>query len=175
MKRLLWMLALAVAPAAAAQQEGPAPEDSAQVERLRAEIERRFGERVRLELGLNDDQAAKLKGTQGRFGTRRRDLLRQQFLHRQALQQQMRPGIAANPESVRVHMDGLQAGRAELFQLEQDEDREMSGYLSPIQRAQFQMLRQRFIERVNQMRWQRQQMRRPGMQRPGGRRPRRRP
>ena len=181
MKHLVLLFVLAGAPAAAAQEPPAPPEgrgDSVRVERLRIEIERRFAERVQVELGLSGDQATKLRATQERFGARRRELLRQQFLHREALQRQMRPGVGANAESVRVHMDGMQAGRAGLVQLEQDEDREMAGYLTPVQRAQFQFMRQRFLERVNEMRRERQM--RPGMQRPRGQppqgqRPRRRP
>lgn len=176
MKRLLWILVFAVVPGPAVAQEGPPePQDSAQLGRLRAEIEWRFAERVRLELGLTGEQVTKLKATQERVGARRRDLMRQQFQHRQALQRQIRPGIAANQDSVRLHMDGLQVGRAELFKIEQEEDRELAGYLTPVQRAQFLVMRQRLIERINEMRRERQEMRRPGGRRPQGGGPRRRP
>jgi hypothetical protein len=175
----LWIVALAVTPSFAAAQVGPRPmPDSVQAGRLRAEIERRFAERVRTDLGLTDDQALKLKATQERFGVRRRELMRQQWLHRQALQRQMQPGVAAQPDSVRVHMDGLQAGRGEMFKLEQDEDREMAGYLTPVQRARFQFMRQRLMERANELRRGREERGRMGpgpqggMQRPRGRRPR---
>jgi hypothetical protein len=147
--------------------------------RLRAEIERRFDERVRVDLGLTADQTTKLKATQERFGVRRRELMRQQWLHRQALQRQMQPGVAAQPDSVRLHLDGLQAGRGEMLKLEQDEDREMAGYLTPVQRARFQFMRQRLMERVDEVRRVREQRGaggppgpRGGMQRPRGRRPR---
>src|SRR5574341_1184829 len=84
MKRWLLVVALALPGGAAAQ-------DTSAVERLRAEVERRFAERVRTELQLTDDQATRLKATQERFGPRRRDLMRQQLAHRMALQWQMRP------------------------------------------------------------------------------------
>ena len=180
MKRMLWIVALAVAPSIAAAQAGtgPAP-DSARAGRLRAEIERRFDERVRVELGLTADQTTRLKATQERFGVRRRELMRQQWQHREALQRQMQPGVAAQPDSVRVHLDGLQAGRGELLKLDQDEDREMAGYLTPVQRARFQFMRQRLMERANEVRARRTLREgggppgpRGGMQRPRGRRPR---
>jgi len=180
MKRMWWIVALAVTPSLAAAQVGPRPmPDSVQAGRLRAEIERRFAERVRTDLGLTDDQALQLKATQERFGVRRRELMRQQWLHRQALQCQMQPGVAAQPDSVRIHMDGLQAGRGEMLKLEQDEDREMAGYLTPVQRARFQFMRQRLMERANELRRGREERGRMGpggpqggMQRPRGRRPR---
>lgn len=146
---------------------------------MRAQIEQRFAERVKADLGLTDDQAGKLRATQERFGQRRRALMRQQFERRRALQGQMQPGVAANADSVRKLMDGMQAGRAELLRIEQDEDREMAGYLTPVQRARYQMMRQRFVERVNEMREGRGGGRRDRM-RPGAppgpqQRPRRRP
>lgn len=167
MNRLLLVVALVVAPAVAAQE----PPDSGRAEELRAEIERRFAERVRGELGLSDDQATRLRATQETFGERRRALMRRQFERRRALQEQMRPGVAANPDSVKRLLDGINEGRAEMLKLEQEEDREMTGYLSPVQRAQFQMMRQRFLQRVEQLRERRGM--RPGMgrPRPEGRRP----
>lgn len=184
MKRALWMLVLAVVPALSAQ-EPPAPPPDSGAERLRGEIERRFAERVKADLGLTEDQAAKLRATQGRFGERRRVLMRRQFEHRQGLQRQMQPGVAANPDSVRVHMDALQAGRAESVKLEQEEDQEMAKYLTPVQRARFQMMRQRLVDRVQDLRRAREgrgrerggmmgPRRGPGP-RPQGRAPRRRP
>lgn len=171
MKRLLWVVLFAAAPVLGAQ----APADTAGAERLRQEIERRFAERVKIELGLSDEQAAKLKATHERFGERRRPLMRQQFERRLALQGQMRPGVAANADSVRRLMDGVQGGRAELFKLDQEEDREMAGYLTPVQRARFQLMRERFLQRVQEMRRERGGMRRPMREPgPGGRRPRQR-
>ena len=85
-------------------------------------------------------------------------------------------GVAANGDSVRRLMDARRQNRERLLRIEDDEDREMSVYLTPVQRAQFQMLRSRFLERVNELRQQRQGRGRPGvMGRPragGGMRPR---
>jgi len=166
-KLLLWLLALAFASGLGAQ----TPPDSARAEELRLEIERRFGERVRTELALTDEQTTKLKATQERFGERRRALMRAQMERRRGLQGQMRPGVQANADSVRKLMDAMHAGRQDMLKVEQDEDREMSGYLSPVQRAQFQMMRQRFVERVQEVRRERAGMRgQGGAGRPQGRR-----
>jgi len=167
-KSLLWLLSLALVSGLGAQ----TPPDSARAEELRLEIERRFGERVRTELALTDEQTTKLKATQERFGERRRALMRGQMERRRALQGQMRPGVQANADSVRKLMDAMHAGRQDLLRIEQDEDREMSGYLSPVQRAQFQMMRQRFVERIQEVRRDRAGMRgQGGAGRPQGRRP----
>ena len=124
----------------------------------------------------------KLKATQDRISPRRRLLFRQTLGYRLALQGQMRPGVAANPDSVRVYMDGLQRIRREQVALDQEEDTELAKYLTPVQRARFQMMRHRLIERAAELR--RERRGRMGADRPqggvrpmprAGQRPRRRP
>jgi Spy/CpxP family protein refolding chaperone len=174
MKQFLVVLALGLglAPQLAAQ------EDTASAERLRAQIEERFSQHVQDKLQLTPDQAAKLRASQERFGTQRRTLLRQQLERRRALEDQMQPGVAANADSVKRLMDGMQAGRAQMLKIEQDEDREMAGYLTPVQRARYQQMREQLMRRVTEMRAQRRGGRMgPGMgpgqrARPEGRRPR---
>ena len=171
MKRF-WLLSLAVVatPVLAAQQ----PSDTAAA-RLRAQIEQRFTERVQQELKLTSDQATKLRTTQERFGEQRRTLVQQQVERRRALDDQMQPGIAANSDSVRKLMDGIQAGRAQMLKLEQDQDKEMAGYLTPVQRARYQQIRERFMQRVNEMRVERRERGQMGPRmRPGMRAGRRR-
>ena len=179
----IW-IALAASVAGVAPAQEPQAEDTAGAELLRGEIERRFAERVQANLGLNDEQMRKLKATHERIGPRRRQLIRQGLGYRMALQGQMRPGVAANPDSVRVYMDGIKRVRAEQIALDEEEDREMAGYLTPVQRAQFHMMRTRLLERANELRRARQGRMgpadRPGggvrpQPRPGVQRPRRRP
>ncbi len=155
MNRLGWVLAFAVtlAPGFAAQQ--PPPIDSAEAERLRTRIEERFSQHVQRELRLTPDQATKLRASQERFGSQRRALMRQQLERRRALEDQMQPGVAADADSVKRLMDGMQAGRAAMLKIEQDEDREMAGYLTPVQRARYQRMRELLMRRVSEMREQR--------------------
>ena len=180
-KRMWWVLMLAAAVPLAAQDPtagGAEPQDTAEAAQLRLQIEQRFHEIVRQRLALTDDQDAKLRATQEKFGAQRRDLMREQADHRQALDRQMLPGVAANPDSVQLHLQGIQRNQERLLRLQQDEDREMAGYLTPVQRAQYQMLRDRLANRLSELRRQRQGggMGAPGMLgRPragGGMRPR---
>ena len=119
MKRF-WLLALAVVtappPALGAQQ----PSDTGEAGQLRAQIEKRFSDRVQQELKLTPDQAAQLRASQERFGALRRDVIRQQFERRRALDDQMRPGVAANADSVRRLMDGMRAGREQMLKIERE-------------------------------------------------------
>jgi len=179
MTRLALVLTLSLATGLAAQEPtAPQKPDTAEAERLRTQIEERFSQRVQEELRLTPDQATKLRASQERYGAQRRTLMRQQFERRRALDDQMQPGVAANADSVRKLMDANQAGRAQMFKLEQDEDREMAGYLTPVQRARYHQMRERLMLRVMEMRAQRRGGRMgPGMgpgqrARPEGRRPR---
>jgi hypothetical protein len=156
-KYMLLSLAVLLAPSLSAQQRdsGRAQMDTVEAGRLRARIESTFTRRVQQDLNLSQDQAAKLRTTQERFGARRRDLMQQQLARRRALEGQMQPGIAANSDSVRKLMDGIQTGRADMLKVEQDQDREMSGYLNPVQRARYQQMRERLMQRVGELRMER--------------------
>lgn len=162
MKLFAIALAVVLAPALAAQQ----PADTAEAGRLRAQIEQRFSDRVQEDLKLTPDQASKLKATQEKFGAQRRTIMQQQMERRRALDDQMQPGIAANSDSVRKLMDGMRDGRAQMVKVEQDEDREMSGYLNPVQRARYQQMRERLMQRVTEMRMERRQQRGMGAPQP---------
>ncbi len=169
-KYILLSLAVLIAPSLAAQQRDSVRrvDDTVEVGRLRQRVDSVFSMRVQHELQLTPDQTTKLRSTQERFSTRRRTLMVQQMQRRVALQDQMQPGVAANSDSVRKLMDGIQAGRAEMVKIEQDQDREMSGDLTPVQRARYQQMRERFMQRIGEMRMERRETRgmRPGM-RPG--------
>ena len=87
-----------------------------------------------------------------------------------AIRGQLQPGVAANADSLRRLMDARDQNRTALAQLDREEDKEMAGYLSPVQRARYQVMRQRLQERIAEMRRERrQQLMRP-RGRPGGRR-----
>jgi len=182
MKRFLWILALVTtAPAAAAVRAQTPPDTSerAEVQQLRQQIRQRWHERVRRDLDLSNDQAAKLQATEDRFLERRRDLAGRQGTVNEALRGQLRPGIAANQDSVRSLMDARDRSRATLAQLDREEEKEIGGYLNPVQHARYQMMREQLRRRIEQIREQRRargQVMEPrrGMDRPRHRKPPRR-
>jgi hypothetical protein len=170
MKKLV-VLGLALVlfgPGIVAQQRDSAgaPRDTVEAGRLRQQIEQRFSERVQQDLNLSAEQAAKLRATQERYNARRRMLAQQQMERRRAIDNQMQPGVAANQDSLRKLLDAQRAARAEIAKVDQDEDQEMSGYLTPVQRARYQQMRARLMERVQEMRLERRENR--GIGRPMG-------
>jgi hypothetical protein len=182
--RALW-LALSLAAATTLAAQNPADSgmagDSAHLENLRQEVLDRYRTRAHELLGLSTDQAVKFDSTQSRAWAQRRQYMMDRRRINMALQDQMRPGVAANSDSVGRLLDARRQVTQSLFKVDDQEDREMAGFLSPVQRAQYQEFRQRFRERIAEaVRNNRGGMMRPGLgprMRPGvrpgaGRRPR---
>ena len=149
MRRLLAALAalVLVAPSLAAQ---GLDEDGPRADELRQRIEERFAARVQEDLGLNDEQSAKMQVTLRSFFAKRRDLEVDDRRFREALAGQLRPGVAANQDSVARLTEALLDLKIKYAQSYREEMKEMSAYLNPVQRAQFLILRERLLERVRQ-------------------------
>lgn len=162
----LLMIALlgTAAPAMVSAQEDTLPPlPPRRAEQLRQMIEQRFTERVKEALGLSDDQAAKMRGVQAMVAEKRRVLEIQERQMRMALGNQLRPGIAANGDSVSKLVNALTAQRVAFAQTFQDEMRELSAFLTPVQRGQYLLMRDRLMMQIDELRRQMmQQGPRPG-------------
>ena len=158
MRRLLAMAAvvLTVAATPALAQDDAA--ETPQAAQMRQQIEARFGAQVQATLGLTDQQAAQLRATLGVYGPRRRQMEREERAIKLGLQGQLRPGVAANSDSVAKLTDRLLALKVAYVQTFVDEDKEMARYLTSVQRAQFQVMRERLMARIEEIRRQRQGM-----------------
>jgi len=140
---------LAGVPAVAAGQD--TLNDPVRAERLRRMVEERFGERVKEQLGLTDDQAIKVRATLGQLAIRRRGMERQERALRQALAFQLRPGVAADADSVSRLVDALTNHRIAYAQTFRDEMRDLSAILNPVQRGQYLMMRDRLMQRAQEL------------------------
>lgn len=129
--------------------------DPIRAERLRQLIETRFGERLKEELGLTEDQASKLRVSLAAIAARRRGMEQTERRTRQALANQLRPGIAANPDSVARLVNALTTHRVEFAQTFADEMKELSTILSPVQRGQYLLMRDRLMQRAQELMQQR--------------------
>jgi hypothetical protein len=154
-KVILMVLTLLLAPAAAATAQDPG-QPSPRAEQLRKQIEARFTARVKQDLGLSDQQTERLRGTTSTYLQRRRELERQERELKSALAGQLRPGVAADADSVSRLTDALLELKVSYAQSFREENRELAGFLSPVQRAQFQVLRERLLTRIEDVRIQRQ-------------------
>jgi hypothetical protein len=118
---------------------------------LRHRIEERFASRVQEQLGLTDEQATKLRATSQTFGARRRELMGRERGLREALSRQLQPGVAANQDSVAKLTDAMIELKLASAQATRDEMKELSKYLSPVQRARLLVMRERLRNRVREM------------------------
>ena len=177
MKRLSWILVLVLAltPALAAQvpeDSSTSPADQAEARQLREQVRQRWAEHVRSTLGLSDDQAGKLDATERRFEEQRQPIRARQRQINQALHTEL-AAQTPNEDRVKQLMSEREQNQLKLQHVNRDEDREMQGYLTPVQRARYQEERRRFQGRiVDALRQQRE--RRQNMPAPRAR-PRRRP
>ena len=149
LRAALWLLAaLPTVPGVVTAQQGTQPRSPA----LRRELEQRFATQMREQLQLTAEQETRVRGIMSGYAERRRTLEAEQVDMRDALNGQLRPGIAANGDSVAKLVDGISAGRVSYAKLVQDEMRELSTVLTPVQRGQLFLLRDRLLQRVQEMR-----------------------
>ena len=160
-KRVGLIAALAIAPVAVRAQDSLEVEGP-RAERLRALIEERFTERLALELGLSDEVAAKTRGILQGWAVKRRALERDERRNRAQLATAMRPGVAASDQVVTRLVDAILSGRQAYVQTFRDEMTELATVLTPVQRAQYVLLRDRLMQRVQEIRNQRQAEGPPG-------------
>jgi Spy/CpxP family protein refolding chaperone len=118
---------------------------------LRERIEERFSQRVQEQLGLTDEQTTKLRATSREYGDRRRALEARERDLRVALTGQLRPGVAANQDSVARLTKSLVDLRVDYAKTWRDEMSDLS-YLTPVQRAQLYVMRDRLLQRVQEIR-----------------------
>ena len=150
MKRLAWILMITLAPTLAAQEAGDSGTGvvpPGQAQQLRQRIRQRWTQHVRTTLGLNDEQATRLQGTEQRFEEQRQPLRARQREITTALNGELDAGTP-NQERVKQLMNERQENQRKLQEVNRGEDREMQSYLSPVQRARYQEERRRFQERV---------------------------
>ena len=130
----------------------PAQDTPPRAAMLRRELEQRFAAQMREQLQLTGEQETKVRGIMSGFAERRRAFEGEERAMRQALNGQLRPGIAANADSVGKLVDGISAARVSYAKLIQDEMRELATVLDPVQRGQLFLMRDRLLQRVQEMR-----------------------
>lgn len=143
------LCAAMAAPAGWAAAQGPEP---FRARMLRHQIEERFSQRVKVELGLTEEQNQRVQQITQTHARRRILLEDDQMRYRRAIGDQMRPGVAANQDSVAKLTDAMMAARVEYVRTFQDEMKDLAQVLTPLQRAQFFILRDRLMQRVEEVR-----------------------
>ncbi|HXV85340.1 MAG TPA: hypothetical protein VD793_01510 [Gemmatimonadales bacterium] len=155
MPRLTIALMLLAAPLGA-QDEPP------RLEMLQRQVMERFVESFRQQAGLTAEQDERFRAVVGRSFQERRRLEQEERQLWRGLAAQMRPGVAANADSVARLLDGVLANQQARVEQARAEQRDYAAFLTPIQRAQLTLMWQQLQRQVEQV-----MQRRPM----GGRRP----
>lgn len=145
------VIALAPAPGRLTAQDPMAP-GGERVEQLRRQIEDRFAARAQEELGLNDEQFQRLRTTSAQFAAQRRGVEQEERRVRQAMAVQLRPGVAADQDSVARLIDALINVRSAYVATYRDEMKALGSFLNPVQRAQYLILRERLMTLAQEVR-----------------------
>ncbi|MDP9204230.1 MAG: hypothetical protein M3P12_02090 [Gemmatimonadota bacterium] len=146
----LTLLALLVSAAAAhAQAAAAAPDGN------RTALERQFRERtaklVQQRLGLNDVQLGKLEQTNARFAPQLRQLAAQERDIRGQLRQEMMAGNSANQQHVSDLLDAALRLQRQRLGIVENEQKELAGFLTPVQRARYIALQSQFGKRAQEL------------------------
>lgn len=139
MRRLVLGLLLAFLPAALYAQGGA--DSAAQMERLKSQFRQRWHEHIVTQLQLNSDQASRLQASEDKFDGMRRPIQRRQVEIAGELNRQMQPGVAADNDAVTRLLAEREDNKAKLQDLDRQQDQEMAGYLTAVQRVRY--IRQR--------------------------------
>jgi len=125
--------------------------DRAQLEQ---QIRNRIGNQLKQGLNLSDDQFAKLQATNKRFEERRHLLVEQERDVRMGMRDLMIAGDTTNQAKVSATLDKMLQVQRQRFELVEQEQKELSGYLSPMQRAHFLGMQEQMSRRVQALRAQ---------------------
>lgn len=144
------ILAMIALPAALSAQAVSTPQQG-----NRAALEQQFRERTarltKQRLGLTDAQLDKLEKTNARFAPQLRQLGVQERDIRQQLRQEMMAGNSANQQRVSDLLDGAIRLQKQRISIVEAEQKELAGFLTPVQRARYIALQMQFRKRAEEL------------------------
>ncbi|HMI45633.1 MAG TPA: hypothetical protein VK491_05655, partial [Gemmatimonadaceae bacterium] len=116
-------------------------------------------------LGLTDAQLEKLEQSNARFAPQHQQLAAQDRDIRKQLRQEMTAGDAANQKRVSDLLDAALRLQRQRLGIVEAEQKELAGFLTPVQRARYIALQAQFGKRAQELSGQKQgfggQRRRP--------------
>lgn len=119
---------------------------------IEQQVRRRFAEVVRNQLQLDHRQMQHLMDVNRKFEGRRRDMNVRERESRQQLRGEVERDKQADNPRVATALQQLLAIQKERAALLEDEDKDLSGFLTPVQRARYLALQEQLRRRVEEMR-----------------------
>jgi periplasmic protein CpxP/Spy len=138
----------------ARRQQRAAAADS--LPRTRADLEQLVRQRVaqvtKQRLGATDEQMVRLQATNRKFDEKRRILVDQERDVRMALRDEMLRPDSARQGRVAELLDRVIKTQRQRVDIQEQEQQELAGFLTPLQRAKYFALEQQIRQRVTQLR-----------------------
>lgn len=118
---------------------------------LEKEFRQRSEQVVREKLNLNDEQLTRLRSVNANIGAQRNALVQQERSVRFDLRDEMAKGDAADQAKVAQLMAQAHDLQGRRFALQQDEQQQLSGFMTPVQVAQYVGLQAQIRQRMREM------------------------
>jgi len=144
-------VALLTAPAAAQQLDQPATKDTTRA-LLESQVRQRFARAVRQRIGLSDDQMTRLQAVSSKYEQQRRPLA----LEERSTRLQLRGLVVDEQHADQKQVDALVSRMIDIqkrrIAIVEAEQRDLSGFMTPVQRAKYLAMQEQVRRRVEQMR-----------------------
>ena len=127
------------------------PQDPMRAAQLRVQIEERFGNLVKTDLALSDQDMGRVRTAMRSNQDRRIAIGRREQDLRLAMARQMQPGQAADADSVQRMTEAMSRLRVERAQSDDQLVHDL-GFLPPVKRARLLFMMQRFEQQVQEIR-----------------------
>ena len=141
---------------AAAPRQGAAQQPLTQGNANRAQLERRFQQTLyqmtRRRVGLSDEQMRRLVPINRRFEQQRRAIQRDERNTRLGLREALRDSSQSNQARISGYLDKLVQLQKQRADLVEQEQHELSQFMTPVQRARYTALQEQVRRRIEQMR-----------------------
>ena len=121
-------------------------------EQMELRVRMRLANLLRTQLGLNDEGMRQLSEVNQRFDRQRRELLRREMMTRRTIREEVLKGDSADTSRVEQLLTEQFKIERERIDLTEAEQRELSKFLSPLQRARYLGVQEQVRREMDQLR-----------------------
>jgi hypothetical protein len=118
---------------------------------LQRQVRQAFAKAVRRQLNLNDDQMRKLQSVDLKYERQRFALLRDERQARVGLKGVMDDSTSVDQAKVDAYLSQLVKAQRTRADLLEGEQKELAGFLSPLQRAKYFAMKERLNRRMQEL------------------------
>ena len=133
----------------AAQQQQDAPPGAAR-QQLQQQIRRTLWRVTKQRIGFTDEQMLRLERTSQRYDQERRQLAIEEKALRVDLRREILADSTANQSTIASALDRMHAVQQRRLDLQAEEQKEFSSFMTPLQRARFAALQEQVRKRLQE-------------------------